>query len=410
MYKRQELQSYFIKEIEQFLNSKGKKLIGWDEILEGGLAPNATVMSWRGTQGGIEAAKADHPVIMTPTSHCYFDYYQSENEDEPLAIGGFLPLEKVYSFNPIPTSLSEKEAKFILGAQGNVWTEYMKTETQVEYMIFPRILALSEVTWSGPSSNLKTDYPEFTKRVEPYLNRLEVLGANYANHLYQLESEILKKDGGIYYALQTPTQGKDIFYSVNDSEEKKYETPFIISENTQIKAFISQNGEKLGDEFQDAISYHKGITSIIKINKEPHPSYGTGGIEALNNGKIGNDKRYGDKEWLGYWGDDLEIDIAFPKPTKISEIKLRFYHAPGQWIYAPKVLSIEGKTEDKTIAEKVLIESDSTLINTTISLSHIPNCVVDKITLKIPNFGTIPDGKQGAGHKAWTFIDEIIIE
>src|SRR5690606_8147248 len=133
------LQSYFVTRMETYLNSKGKQIIGWDEILEGGLAPNATVMSWRGTKGAVEAAKQQHNVIMTPTSHCYFDYYQSTNPDEPLAIGGFLPLEKVYDFNPIPEELTAEEAKFILGAQGNLWTEYIPTENQVEYMVFPRM-------------------------------------------------------------------------------------------------------------------------------------------------------------------------------------------------------------------------------------------------------------------------------
>ena len=130
------MQNYFITRIEKYLNSKGKQIIGWDEILEGGLAPNATVMSWRGIEGAVEAAKQKHNVVMTPTSHCYFDYYQSTNSDEPTAIGGFLPLEKVYDFNPIPSELNEDEAKYILGAQGNIWTEYMPTEDQVEYMAF----------------------------------------------------------------------------------------------------------------------------------------------------------------------------------------------------------------------------------------------------------------------------------
>ncbi|MEM6265587.1 MAG: beta-N-acetylhexosaminidase, partial [Bacteroidota bacterium] len=138
----QELQNYFITRMESYLNSKGRQIIGWDEILEGGLAPNATVMSWRGTSGAIAAAKQHHLVVMTPTSHCYFDYYQSENDEEPLAIGGFLPLEKVYGFNPIPEELTKEEAEYVWGAQGNIWTEYMPTERQVEYMAFPRILNL----------------------------------------------------------------------------------------------------------------------------------------------------------------------------------------------------------------------------------------------------------------------------
>lgn len=142
-----ELQSYFIQRIEKFVNSKGRKIIGWDEILEGGLAPNAAVMSWRGTEGGIAAAKQKHYVVMTPGSHCYFDHYQGKPENEPLAIGGFTSLEKVYNFNPMPKELILEEQKYILGAQANVWTEYILTPEQVEYMIMPRMSALAEVLW-----------------------------------------------------------------------------------------------------------------------------------------------------------------------------------------------------------------------------------------------------------------------
>ena len=179
-----ELQSYFISRIEKYLNSKGRQIIGWDEILEGGLAPNATVMSWRGISGAIEAAKQNHDVIMTPTSHCYFDYYQSENENEPLAIGGFLPLEKVYNFNPIPEELTTEQAKFVLGVQGNVWTEYMPTIKSVEYMLFPRVFAMSELNWSKTEQK---NYDDFASRVKYFHNRLDALDINYANHFSENE-------------------------------------------------------------------------------------------------------------------------------------------------------------------------------------------------------------------------------
>lgn len=174
-----ELQSYFIKRIEKFINAKGKIMIGWDEILEGGLAPNATVMSWRGTKGGIEAAKQGHSVIMTPTTHCYFDYYQSNPENEPLAIGGLTTLEKVYSFNPIPDELTEEESKLILGAQGNVWTEYISDYEKLEYMVFPRICALSEVVWTDPTYKNWTD---FSKRLSDHFIQLDDMNINYAKH------------------------------------------------------------------------------------------------------------------------------------------------------------------------------------------------------------------------------------
>lgn len=171
------MQSWFIRRIERFLNANGKRLIGWDEILEGGIAPNATVMSWRGTVGGIEAAREGHDVVMTPYSHLYFDYYQSEEQDaEPFAIGGFLPLDTVYSYEPVPDELTPAEAAHILGAQANVWTEYMKTADHVEYMVFPRMLALSEVVWSARD---RKDYGSFTNRLAWHFDRLEAMGVRF---------------------------------------------------------------------------------------------------------------------------------------------------------------------------------------------------------------------------------------
>jgi hexosaminidase len=172
-----ELQSYFIQRIEKFLNAKGKKLIGWDEILEGGIAPNATIMSWRGTEGGIAAAKAKHYAIMTPGEFVYLDHYQGPEKSEPLAIGGFLPLTKVYSYEPVPAELSAEEAKYIMGAQANVWTEYMKTPEHVEYMVFPRASALAEVVWSPKAVK---NWDNFAKRIPNQLERYKLLNVNYS--------------------------------------------------------------------------------------------------------------------------------------------------------------------------------------------------------------------------------------
>lgn len=171
-----ELQSYFIQRIEKFVNSKGRKIIGWDEILEGGLAPNAAVMSWRGTEGGIAAAKQKHYVVMTPGSHCYFDHYQGKPENEPLAIGGFTSLEKVYNFNPMPKELDLEEQKYILGAQANVWTEYILTQEQVEYMIMPRMSALAEVLWGTAKPE---NYLDFKTRLQAHENWLKSNNINY---------------------------------------------------------------------------------------------------------------------------------------------------------------------------------------------------------------------------------------
>ncbi|WP_346858216.1 beta-N-acetylhexosaminidase [uncultured Draconibacterium sp.] len=175
-----ELQSWLITRMDQYLTSKGRRLIGWDEILEGGLAPQATVMSWRGIKGGIEAAKQHHDVVMSPTTHMYIDYYQSEDKkNEPLAIGGFLPLEKVYSYEPVPEELTSDEAKYILGVQTNLWTEYIATTKKVEYMLLPRLQAEAEVAWTP--KELK-DFDDFGNRLNEDYKRLEKLGIHFRNH------------------------------------------------------------------------------------------------------------------------------------------------------------------------------------------------------------------------------------
>jgi hexosaminidase len=171
-----ELQSYFVRRVEKYLNSKGRTLIGWDEILEGGLAPNATVMSWRGAGGGIAAANAGHDVVMTPTSHCYFDYYQANKDGEPKAIGGFVPLATVYSFEPIPAKIAPDKATHVLGAGGNLWSEYFPNFAHVQYMAYPRACAAAEVDWTDPK--LK-NWADFRRRLEVHLERLKAQGVNY---------------------------------------------------------------------------------------------------------------------------------------------------------------------------------------------------------------------------------------
>jgi hexosaminidase len=173
----EQVQGWFIRRIERFLRANGKRLIGWDEILDGGLPPDATVMSWRGIIGGIEASRRGHDVIMTPTSHLYFDYYQSQEQgSEPFAIGGHLPLDTVYTYEPVPEQLRTRDAARIIGAQGNVWTEYMKSAEHIEYMVLPRMLALAEIVWSPAEAK---DFDEFVERIGWHLARLDALGVTY---------------------------------------------------------------------------------------------------------------------------------------------------------------------------------------------------------------------------------------
>ena len=409
------LQSYFIARMEKYINTKGKQIIGWDEILEGGLAPNATVMSWRGTSGAIEAAKEGHDVILTPGSHCYFDHYQSDNENEPLAIGGFLPLEKVYHFNPIPKELSDQEASYVLGAQGNVWTEYMQTEKQVEYMAFPRAVALSEVVWSSPENK---NYIDFINRLEQYQKRLDQLDVNYANHMYSVKGELKNTEGNLTYQLNTTSSSYPIYYSTNETAPSKlYVNPIPVDSSIIIKAVIlDSNATALGAVFQQKVNLHKGVGAKILIDKKPHPTYNAGGKNALINGISGNNKRYGDKEWLGFSGEDIEITIEFENPTNINTIATRFFNANGQWIYAPKEINLQLKLEDgrAILTRKKIENTKSLLVDFNLNISQFypedKNLKATELKIIIPSYGIIPEGKQGAGHKPWTFIDEIIIE
>ena len=241
-----ELQSYFIKRIEKYLNSKNKKLIGWDEILEGGLAPAATVMSWRGESGGIAAAKQGHDVIMTPNSHCYFDHYQGDPEIEPLAIGGFTDLEKVYHYEPIPKQLSETESQHVLGAQANLWTEYIASNEHVEYMVLPRMSALAEVLWTPIE---KRNWLHFQDKLEKLYLRFDEMKANYhipaPGGLFDL---VIYTDTAIV-EFKSPLKNTEIRYTIDGTEPGKnsllYKNPIKTTENITIKAVtLLQNNKK----------------------------------------------------------------------------------------------------------------------------------------------------------------------
>lgn len=223
-----ELQSYFIQRIEAFLNKNGRQIIGWDEILEGGLAPNATVMSWRGEKGGIAAAQMGHDVIMTPNSHLYFDHYQAADKTtEPLAIGGFLPLEKVYSYSPVPEALSQEEAKHVLGVQANLWTEYIATNNKMEYFLFPRALALAEVAWKKKEEK---DYSSFIRnRLPASLLSLEKQGVFF--RIPEAMVDISKESGRHLIRIQPLVEGATVYYTVDghkaDQTASLYTGPIV---------------------------------------------------------------------------------------------------------------------------------------------------------------------------------------
>jgi hexosaminidase len=244
-----ELQSYFVQRMEKYLNSKGRTLIGWDEILEGGLAPNAVVMSWRGEKGGIEAAKQKHEVIMTPNSHLYFDHFQGKASEEPLAIGGYTPLEKVYSYNPTPKELSSEEGRYVKGVQANLWTEYIPSPEKAEYMVMPRLAALSEVAWTQPEQK---NWIDFRQRMERQYQRYGALGINYAKSAYVVRQTILLESvsSKATVSLATDADVSQIYYTLDGSEpganSKKYTKPFDVRKSVTIKAASFKDGKQLG--------------------------------------------------------------------------------------------------------------------------------------------------------------------
>ncbi|MDQ3140750.1 MAG: family 20 glycosylhydrolase [Bacteroidota bacterium] len=405
----EELQSYFIREVERFVKKKGKRLIGWDEILEGGLAPNATVMSWRGTKGGIEAAKLRHNVIMTPGTHCYFDHYQSASANEPLAIGGHTSLEKVYSFDPIPANLPVENHRYILGSQGNVWTEYMEDENKVIYMTYPRAIALAEVNWSAKN---KKSYKDFLGRLlvhYPWFSKNEL---NIANTIGDLDIRTYSHQGENYLVfVRPPIPGKILLEMEKDGDyiqEYVYEDTFHLNKTIRFKAWYQMKDKSLGKSLSIDYNHHKAAGKSIQLIHAPAEKYFHGGAQSLINGLNAPSTKYGGKEWTGMEGKDFEGIIDFEKPIDLTNVSIQFYHLPGSWIYAPKEIEIYGSndsnkfelihSEKYTPGKEAYAEPEFFFKNT------------EKwryVKLIIKNYGEIEDGKPGAGHKAWLFVGEI---
>ena len=404
-----ELQSYFIQRIEKFINSKGRKIIGWDEILEGGLAPNAAVMSWRGTEGGITAAKEKHYVVMTPGSHVYFDHYQGEPKNEPIAIGGYTTLEKVYSFNPIPAELNAEEAKYILGAQANVWTEYITTPEHVEYMIMPRMAALSEVLWG--TSNPK-NYKEFEKRIIKHFDFYDKNGINYSKAIFEVTSAVHPNEKGIAFELKSPNP-TGIRYTTDGSEpiisSNSYTKPIVVTENTTLKANYFEDGKAKSATIEQAFFISKSTGKKIELVNPPHENYGIGGSFTLVDGMVGNPSKYG-RDWLGFWGKDLNATIDLGTIEMISKIKINTLLGEGSWIYFPKeiqfLVSSDGKDfkSIQTISQKdVAAKGGRIEVN-------FPKTSAKFVKVIEINNGIIADGFPGAGSQSWLFVDEISVE
>ncbi|UYU40964.1 glycoside hydrolase family 20 protein [Bacteroides salyersiae] len=291
-----ELQSYLIHRMEKFLNEHGRQLLGWDEILEGGLAPRATVMSWRGEEGGIKAAKAGHDVIMTPGGFCYLDSYQDAPTTQPEAIGGYLTLEKVYSYDPIPEVLTKEGADYIQGVQANVWAEYITTAEHMEYMVYPRLLALAEVAWTQPD---KKNWEHFRRCALKEVKWLQ--------------------DNGYH--------------------------PFDLS-------------KEVGERPEAAIPVeHLGLMKTVKYTSPYAPQYTAGGDSALVDGLRGG-WTYGDKRWQGFLNTDMDITVDLGEMKEISSIAAEFMQLSGPYVWLPREVIISISEDGNTFTEQARLHTD----------------------------------------------------
>ena len=409
------LQSFVITHAAKQLKSLGRNIIGWDEILEGGLADGATVMSWRGESGGIAAAKQDHDVIMTPNTYLYFDYYQSaDKKNEPLAIGGYLPLEKVYSYEPMPAELTPSEARHIIGVQANLWTEYMPTFRQVQYMALPRMAALSEVQWSQPE--LK-DYDGFCDRLLGMFRQYDRAGYNYAKHLYNVAINIDSDPKWHEIVVHMTTAGNaEIRYTLDGTQPTASSTlymgPIHLQKSAKIRAAAFRDGTASRVSSQD-ISFNKATACPVKLLQQPQKSYTYGGAAILTDGQTG-DTGFNTGRWLGFSGNDLEAVIDLTKPANISRVGFRTCVDKGSWVFDARSIEVSVSTDGKTfttVAKKDLpaMTKESADKVYTHELDFAPTRA-RYVKLRAASEHSLPEWHAAKGKPGYLFVDEVSVE
>lgn len=364
-----ELQSYMIHRAEEFLTSKGRKLIGWDEILEGGLAPEATVMSWRGEEGGIKSARMGHDVIMTPGGYMYFDFYQADPKTQPYAIGGYTPIKKAYSYNPVPVdSLTAEESKHILGVQANTWTEYIKDEKHLEYMMFPRALAVAEIGWTPQEDR---SWEDFKPRMNANIPVLQQMGI----HTFTLSDEIeatmtvdtLRRE--IKVMLDAEKYPAEIRYttdgSVPSASSPIYNAPIVVTDSADIQAAIFRDGKLQGTPTEKKVDYHRGINRPIHYNSKLYGGYMAGGMNALLDGYRGG-LTYLDGRWQGYL-NDLDCVVDMGEVTDLHKVSSRFMQLIGPGVFQPGEVELLTSVDGESYISQGVIPT--TISNTDQDLS-----------------------------------------
>lgn len=407
-----ELQSYFMKRMEKFIISKQRKMIGWDEILEGGLAPEAAVMSWRGEAGGIEAAKMKHNVVMTPGSPCYFDHYQAGPEGEPFAIGGFNTVKKVYDYEPIPKELNAEEEKYVLGAQGNVWTEFITTTEHLEYMVLPRMAALAEVLWS-PKENKNWD--NFSERLQYQFKGYGQKGLHYCPGNFTVDIKPSSQNGQLLVNLYSEALNAEIRYTTDGSEptlqSEKYEQPIAVKSSLVLKASTVVDGQIKGlQAAKQNFVMHKALGRPVQYTNPVSQYYLADGPNSLTDGVRGTNAV--GKYWHGFSGKDMIAIVDLGEPKPIKSISLGCLQNYGSWIFLPQSVKFEVSTDGIAFTEIKTINNPIDINQKTVLYDFSAAFTMQKVRyIKVTAKNNLcPPGHSGAGKWGWLFADEIIVE
>ena len=399
-----ELQSYFIKRISDYLNRKGKTVIGWDEILEGGLAPGAIVQSWQSFEGAIDAARLEHYVICSPASHTYLN---SDPED--------LDLRIAYSFEPVPDELSDNEKEYIIGSEANLWTERAPQET-VDSKLFPRILALAEVFWSDPNNK---NYDEFYSRIQNSYADLTARGIQYGRESKVIIPTTTYDDTKREFSIKVEREQKDIEirYTLDGTEpninSSLFDKPIVINKTSTIKIAAFKNELFIGKQYSLSFDFHKALNSNLFLTNLYNERYRASGENTLIDGVRGTNN-FRDGLWQGYQGVDFEGTIDLGKEKEISKVIPRFLLDSNSWIFLPTKVEITFSKDNINYSDEKIIINDVPQKNSEIVLKDFPayfnNQTTRYIKVKAESIKKCPEWHPGAGGKAWLFIDEIVVE
>ncbi len=411
-----ELQSWFIRRIESWLTERGRKLVGWDEILEGGLAPEATVMSWRGMEGGIEAARQGHDVIMAPETYTYFNHYQGDPALEPKAWGGFTPLNEVYCFDPVPDELNGVEAGHVIGAQGCVWTEFIQTCDMVEYMVLPRMSALAEVAWTDPGIR---SFETFKTRMIRQYERFAARGYRFArsafNVRYDVAVDSVTFDATV--AMKTDAAGVDVRYTLDGSEPAPsstlYTAPVSLEETATVRAASFRGNTRAGATTSTDYTRHLATGKKPVLEHPYNGQYPGSGPYTLTDGLTGS-LDYSDGRWQAYLKSDLAATIDLGGPVSLSRVRATFIHNPGVWIFMPAGVTVSVSEDGTTFREAAAMKNDMSRetpgpLVKEFELAFGP-VTARYVRVRAENIGVIPSWHAGAGYAAFMFADEIVVE